>query len=68
MSHGLYNGQILTTSYHHLQGFAVSVGQRIEAGQTVGYVGSTGASTGCHLHFETHLDGTALDPRKFVGY
>lgn len=68
VSHGLHNGQILTTSYHHLQGFAVSVGQRIEAGQTVGYVGSTGASTGCHLHFETHLDGTAVDPRKFVGY
>ena len=68
VSHGLHNGQILTTSYHHLQGFAVSAGQRIEAGQTVGYVGSTGASTGCHLHFETHLDGTALDPRKFVGY
>ena len=64
VSHGLHNGQILTTSYHHLQGFAVSAGQRIEAGQTVGYVGSTGASTGCHLHFETHLDG----PRKFVGY
>ncbi|MCT1955578.1 peptidoglycan DD-metalloendopeptidase family protein [Dermabacter hominis] len=68
VSHGLHNGQILTTSYHHLQGFAVSAGQRLEAGQTVGYVGSTGASTGCHLHFETHLDGTALDPRKFVGY
>lgn len=68
VSHGLHNGQILTTSYHHLQGFAVSVGQRIETGQTVGYVGSTGASTGCHLHFETHLDGTAVDPRKFVGY
>ncbi len=68
VSHGLHNGQILTTSYHHLQGFAVSAGQRIDAGQTVGYVGSTGASTGCHLHFETHLDGTAVDPRKFVGY
>lgn len=67
LSHGIYNGRVLTTSYHHLQGFAVSAGQSITQGQVVGYVGTTGSSTGCHLHFETHLDGQALDPRNFVG-
>lgn len=67
VSHGLYNGQLLTTSYHHLQGFAVRTGQSVAQGETVGYVGTTGSSTGCHLHFETHLDGTAVDPRNFLG-
>lgn len=67
LSHGIYNGRLLTTSYHHLQGFAVSSGQSISKGQVVGFVGTTGSSTGCHLHFETHLDGRALDPRNFVG-
>lgn len=67
VSHGIYNGQLLTSSYHHLQGFAVSAGQSIAKGQAVGQVGTTGSSTGCHLHFETHLDGQPLDPRTFIG-
>lgn len=67
VAHGIYNGQLLTTSYHHLQGFAVSAGQTVTKGQTVGFVGSTGSSTGCHLHFETHLDGQAVNPTQFIG-
>ena len=67
ISHGMHNGQLLTSSYHHLQGFALSVGANVAQGQTIGYVGTTGTSTGCHLHFETHLDGQKLDPRRFVG-
>ena len=67
VDHGMYNGQSLVTSYHHLQGFAVSAGQKVAQGQTVGFVGSTGSSTGCHLHFETHINGTPVDPRRFIG-
>jgi murein DD-endopeptidase MepM/ murein hydrolase activator NlpD len=40
----------------------VSAGQRVGKGQVIGYVGTTGNSTGCHLHFETILDGSAVDP------
>ena len=47
VDHG--NGQI--TGYYHLQGYNVSVGQQVSAGDVVGFVGSTGRSTGCHLHF-----------------
>ena len=66
LSHGIVNGRLMTSSYHHLQGFAVPVGAQVSAGQTVAYVGNTGGSTGCHLHFEIHEDGTAVDPTKYV--
>ena len=66
LSHGMMNGRLVTTSYHHLQGFAKSVGDQVSAGDTVGYVGTTGSSTGCHLHFETHEDGNAVNPAKFI--
>lgn len=45
------HGNGVVTGYYHLQGFNTSVGATVEAGETVGYVGSTGRSTGCHLHF-----------------
>lgn len=66
ISHGIQNGRLMTSSYHHLQGFAASVGQQVSAGDTVGYVGTTGASTGCHLHFEIHEDGNAVNPGKYI--
>ena len=66
LSHGMMNGRLVTTSYHHLQGFAKSVGDQVSAGDTVGYVGTTGSSTGCHLHFETHEDGNAVNPAKYI--
>ncbi|MCT1908557.1 M23 family metallopeptidase [Brachybacterium paraconglomeratum] len=66
VSHGIMNGRLVTTSYHHLQGFAKPVGAEVSAGETVGYVGTTGSSTGCHLHFETHEDGNAVNPAKFL--
>lgn len=66
LSHGIHNGKLMTSSYHHLQGFAVPVGASISAGQTVAYVGSTGGSTGCHLHFEIHEDGSAVNPNNYV--
>lgn len=45
------HGNGVVTGYYHLQGFATSVGATVSAGETIGYAGSTGRSTGCHLHF-----------------
>lgn len=66
LSHGIQNGKLITTSYHHLQGFALPVGAEVSAGDTVGYVGTTGSSTGCHQHFEVHEDGNAVNPTKYI--
>lgn len=66
LSHGIHNGRLVTSSYHHLQGYAQPVGAQVSAGTTVGYVGNTGSSTGCHLHFEIHEDGNAVNPGKYI--
>lgn len=66
LSHGARGSTIITTSYHHLQGFAVSKGQKVSRGQVIGYVGTTGSSTGCHLHFEVHENGVPVDPAGYV--
>ena len=44
----------------------MKVGQHIKIGQIIGRVGSTGRSTGPHLHYETRIDGDAVDPQKFL--
>jgi murein DD-endopeptidase MepM/ murein hydrolase activator NlpD len=62
ISHGVVNGRALATKYHHMTRSIVSPGQDVRRGQVIGYTGSTGNSTGCHLHFETILDGQAVDP------
>ena len=54
------------TVYAHQAELAAEVGDYIEAGQLIGYVGSTGDSTGNHLHFEIRKDGKYLDPENFV--
>jgi murein DD-endopeptidase MepM/ murein hydrolase activator NlpD len=53
------------TLYGHLSAFLVQVGQVVEAGQVIGYVGNTGRSTGPHLHFEIMVDGKHQDPIGF---
>jgi murein DD-endopeptidase MepM/ murein hydrolase activator NlpD len=55
-----------TTRYGHLSAILVSVGEKVRIGETVGRVGSTGRSTGPHLHYETRVDGDAVDPQKFL--
>ena len=59
LSHG--NG--LSTRYCHMSRMAVNSGQQVRRGQVIGYVGSTGLSTGAHLHYEMYRNGRAVDPR-----
>jgi murein DD-endopeptidase MepM/ murein hydrolase activator NlpD len=60
------HGAGLVTRYGHLSEIEVHVGQRIRLGQVVGRIGSTGRSTGPHLHYETRVGGDAVDPHKFL--
>ncbi|MCJ2089843.1 M23 family metallopeptidase [Methylobacterium sp. E-005] len=60
------HGHGLTTRFGHLARIAVYPGQRVAAGDTIGSVGSTGRSTGAHLHYETRIDGVPVDPQRFL--
>lgn len=60
------HGNGVQTGYAHNSTMLVSVGQNVTAGETISLVGTTGASSGCHLHFETHVDGTQIDPVPFM--
>ena len=61
------HGDGLVTFYAHLDSIGVSSGQVVDKGQVIGTVGSTGWSTGPHLHFETHINGKPYDPRGWFG-
>lgn len=60
------HGQGYTTRYAHLSRVAVVVGQSVKAGDVVGQTGSSGRSTGPHLHYEVRHDGDAIDPLRFL--
>jgi murein DD-endopeptidase MepM/ murein hydrolase activator NlpD len=60
------HGGDLSTAYGHQSAIAVSVGEHVEQGQVLGYVGSTGHSTGPHLHFEVRINGQAVDPLGYL--
>jgi murein DD-endopeptidase MepM/ murein hydrolase activator NlpD len=60
------HGHGLTTRFGHLARIAVRPGQRVAAGEMIGSVGSTGRSTGAHLHYETRIDGEPVDPQRFL--
>lgn len=60
------HGSGLETRYAHASKLLVNVGDRISKGQVIAKVGSTGRSTGPHLHYEIRLNGAALDPRKYL--
>jgi murein DD-endopeptidase MepM/ murein hydrolase activator NlpD len=60
------HGNGLSTRYGHLSQIDVDVGDEVRVGQVVGRMGSTGRSTGPHVHYETRIDGDAVDPQKFL--
>ena len=60
------HGGGLSTRYGHLSAISVSPGQQVSPGAVLGRVGSTGRSTGPHLHYEVRIDGEAVDPSRFL--
>jgi murein DD-endopeptidase MepM/ murein hydrolase activator NlpD len=60
------HGNGLSTRYGHLSEIDVKVGDEVHIGEVIGRMGSTGRSTGPHLHYETRIDGEAVDPEKFL--
>jgi murein DD-endopeptidase MepM/ murein hydrolase activator NlpD len=65
IDHGYVRGKYVTTGYNHAIRYTVRVGQRVRKGQVIGYVGSTGYSTGCHLHLMVWLNGRVTNPMKW---
>ncbi|MFC0529212.1 M23 family metallopeptidase [Phytohabitans kaempferiae] len=66
ISHGRYQGKGLSTCYAHQSRILVWAGQQVRRGQLIGRVGTTGASTGYHLHFEVRMSGTPVQPLKWL--
>jgi murein DD-endopeptidase MepM/ murein hydrolase activator NlpD len=62
IDHGYRGGRYVTTGYNHASRYTVRVGQRVQKGQVIGYVGTTGFSTGCHLHLMVWLNGRIRNP------
>ena len=58
--HGYY------TRYAHMQNFRAQVGQRVQQNEVIGYIGSTGISTGPHLHYEVHIGSDVVDPYRYI--
>lgn len=61
----IYHADGSSTVYAHMSSLAVSAGQYVNQGDVIGYVGSTGNSTGPHLHFEVRINGSTVDPMQF---
>ena len=65
IDHGTVDGRFVTTGYNHASRYTVGVGDRVSKGEVIGYVGSTGYSTGCHLHLMVWLDGNRTNPMSW---
>ncbi len=63
---GTINGKNVTVIYNHATGYRVSQGAQVARGDVIGYVGSTGWSTGCHLHFTVMVNGSPVDPMSWL--
>lgn len=66
LDHPASQGERLTTAYNHAAGYSVRPGQHVEAGHVLGFVGTTGDSTGCHLHFMVYSNDRVTDPTPYL--
>ena len=66
IDHGVIDGHRVTTAYAHQAQVLVRPGQEVRKGDRIGVIGSTGFSTGPHLHFEVREDGTVVDPMTWL--
>jgi len=60
------HGRGMATRYGHLSRVLVRAGDKVKKGEIIGHMGSTGRSTGSHLHYEVRVDGRAVDPMPFL--
>ena len=63
---GRVNGKNMTVVYNHLSGYSAHTGEHVRRGETIGYAGSTGWSTGCHLHFTVLRNGSPVNPMNYM--
>jgi murein DD-endopeptidase MepM/ murein hydrolase activator NlpD len=66
LDHGIVDGVSLQTSYNHLTSFVASTGEHVEQGEVIAYSGTTGYSTGCHLHFMVYENGDTVNPMTWL--
>jgi murein DD-endopeptidase MepM/ murein hydrolase activator NlpD len=62
----LRHGYGIETIYGHLEELEVKAGDKVKRGQKIGLMGNTGRSTGPHLHYQVHVNGTPVDPRNYI--
>ena len=62
------HGDGYSSSYLHMTGYTVKVGQKVSQGQVIGYMGSTGVSTGPHLHFSIYYNGSTVNPANYIRF
>lgn len=66
IDHGIIGGQSVMTGYAHQSSYVVKDGQLVAQGQLIGYVGTTGLSTGCHLHLQVYVNGDVVNPMTWI--
>lgn len=66
INYGTYKGSNIASGYAHQSRIIVRDGQKVKQGQVVGYVGTTGLSTGCHLHLQIYKNGSRVNPAKYL--
>ncbi|MFT4216628.1 MAG: peptidoglycan DD-metalloendopeptidase family protein [Micropruina sp.] len=66
IDHGFIKGRYVSTGYAHQSRMVVHAGQQVGQGQLIGYVGTTGLSTGCHLHFQVYVNGGVVNPMAWL--
>ncbi|MDX2974219.1 M23 family metallopeptidase [Kribbella solani] len=66
ISHGVMSGSSITTVYNHLSKYKARVGERVRKGEIIAWSGTTGYSTGCHLHFMVYKDGNVVNPMGWL--